>query len=87
MGMHESMLYHLLRRMSLSPIASIHPLAQSTETSSAPSPRKPTPDIAGFIMPATYIVTNKLFQEYSVSLFSLTLSPCARQRWFLGVHS
>lgn len=60
MGMHETMLIKISASCFL---ISIHAFAQSTETSSAPSPMKATPKVAGIIMPATYTdVMNKLYQ-------------------------
>ena len=57
MDMHETMLIKISASCFL---ISIHAFAQSTETSSAPSPKKATP---GIIMPATYTdVTDKLYQ-------------------------
>ena len=76
MGMHETMLSpaekDICQLLSLTCHISIHAFAQSTETSSVPSPRKATPEVAGIIMAATYMSRMKLF---SVNLF---LSPCAQ---------
>lgn len=67
MGMHETMLSpaekDICQLLSCTHHFYTHFCTKHNETSSAPSPRKATPEVAGIIMPATYTdFTNKLFQ-------------------------
>ena len=88
MGMHETC-YHLLRKISascfLSPAISIHAFAQSTKKQALLlAPGKALQKLL-VLLCLLLILISRI--SYSSELFSLILSPCTQQRWFLEVQS